>query len=341
MFNKIYDFIKENIKDLLFFFFWIVFVYVICFAIKIPYEVEMPGGTIDLGNRVTIDGEKTEIEGSFNMAYVGVVYGSIPHVLLGLVLPDWEVIKESDYLSENETVEDLNNREKVYLEQSKNQAMVAALVEAGIEYEITNEKNNVIYIDEEAETTLKVGDNIIECEGEEVKSIDSVIALIKEKKKGDIINLKVLRDDKEKEVTAKVYETEDGPKIGILSITTYDVVTEKVIEIESKSSESGPSGGMMMALMIYNALTEQDLTNGKKIVGTGTIDEYGNVGEIGGVKYKLMGAVKDKADVFLVPKDNYEEAMEVKEEKDYDIEIVSVEKLVDAINYLEGDDNKK
>ena len=85
MFNKIYDFIKENIKDLLFFFFWIVFVYVICFAIKIPYEVEMPGGTIDLGNRVTIDGEKTEIEGAFNMAYVGVVYGSIPHVLLGLV----------------------------------------------------------------------------------------------------------------------------------------------------------------------------------------------------------------------------------------------------------------
>ena len=76
-------------------------------------------------------------------------------------------------------------------------------------------------------------------------------------------------------------------------------------------------------------------------MGTGTIDEYGNVGEIGGVKYKLMGAVKDKADVFLVPKDNYEEAMEVKEEKDYDIEIVSVEKLVDAINYLEGDDNKK
>ena len=46
-----------------------------------------------------------------------------------------------------------------------------------------------------------------------------------------------------------------------------------------------------MALMIYNALTEQDLTNGKKIVGTGTIERDGSVGVIGGVKYKIMGAV--------------------------------------------------
>ena len=90
-----------------------------------------------------------------------------------------------------------------------------------------------------------------------------------------------------------------------------------------------------MALMVYNALTKQDLTKGMKVVGTGTIDLDGKVGEIGGVKYKLMGAVKNKADVFLVPKENYKEAMRVKEKKKYDIEIVEVRTLKDAIDYLE------
>lgn len=295
----------------------------------------MPGGTINLGNRVTVDGEKVSVEGSFNMAYVGVVYGSIPHVLLGLVLPDWEVIKQSDYLSESESIEDLTKREKVYLEQSKDHAMIAALKAAGISYELENQQNNVVYLDEEAKTTLEIGDNIIECEGQKVEDVNTVIEIVNSKIEGDTIKLKVLRNNKEKDVTAKIYKSENGLKIGVLSLSTYDIVTEKKIEIESKASESGPSGGMMMALMIYNALTDQDLTNGKKIVGTGTIDEDGTVGKIGGVKYKIMGAVKDKADVFLVPKGNYEEAIEVKKAKNYDIEIVSVEKLSDAIKYLE------
>ena len=91
-----------------------------------------------------------------------------------------------------------------------------------------------------------------------------------------------------------------------------------------------------MALMTYNALTKQDLTHGKNIVGTGTINLDGTVGEIGGVKYKLMGAVRKNADVLLVPEGNYEEAMKVKKDKGYDIDIVSVKKLSDAINYLEG-----
>ena len=91
-----------------------------------------------------------------------------------------------------------------------------------------------------------------------------------------------------------------------------------------------------MALMIYNAVTEQDLTHGKKIVGTGTIALDGTVGAIGGVKYKVMGAASEKADIFLVPADNYEEALDVIEEKGYNMDVVSVSNLKDAINYLEG-----
>ena len=90
----------------------------------------------------------------------------------------------------------------------------------------------------------------------------------------------------------------------------------------------------MMALAIYNGLIEKDITGGYRIIGTGTIDKDGNVGAIGGVKYKLLGAAKKKAKVFIVPKDNYEEAMSIKEKNKLDIAIMRVKTLDDAIEQL-------
>ncbi|MCI8575863.1 MAG: hypothetical protein HFI09_05270, partial [Bacilli bacterium] len=102
----------------------------------------------------------------------------------------------------------------------------------------------------------------------------------------------------------------------------------------SKSSESGPCGGLMNALAIYNALVEEDITKGKKIIGTGTIDRDGTVGDIGGVKYKLLGAAKKKADIFLVPEKNYDEAIQVKNENHLDIRVISVRTLEEALAAL-------
>ena len=159
---------------------------------------------------------------------------------------------------------------------------------------------------------------------------------VNSKNVGDEIVFTVLRDGKEKKVNGKIYEEDGALYVGISVITTFDIGSDIKVEIETKAAESGPSGGMMMALMTYNSITKQDLTHGKKIVGTGTISLDGTVGAIGGVKYKLMGAVSEKADIFLVPADNYEEALDVKKEKGYNIDIVSVNTLQDAIDYLEG-----
>ena len=90
----------------------------------------------------------------------------------------------------------------------------------------------------------------------------------------------------------------------------------------------------MLSLAIYNSLVEEDITGGKKIVGTGTIDADGNVGAIGGVKYKIAAAVKAKADLFLVPSDNYEEAKEVVEKHNYKIKLISVSTFDEAIDKL-------
>lgn len=335
MFNNFYDrfknFMKENFLFLLFLILFIVVTFV-----RVPYEVNMPGGVINLGNRVTVDGESVSIDGTFNMAYVSVVQGSIPYILLSYIIPDWDVVPESETMYENETIEDANKRSKLYLEQSIDYATVVAMDQAGVGYQISNRVNYVAFIGEDAKTTLKVGDNILSINGEEIEDINVMSDRIQDIKVGEKVSFIVLRNNKEIEASAVIYEEDGKNYVGISAITTFDLDTDVDIEISTKATESGPSGGMMMTLMVYNALTKQDLTHGMNIVGTGTINLDGTVGDIGGVKYKLMGAVKNDADVFLVPSGNYEEAMEVKKEKGYNIDIVSVENFSDAVSYLEG-----
>ncbi|MBO1337756.1 S16 family serine protease [Streptomyces sp. VRA16 Mangrove soil] len=68
----------------------------------------------------------------------------------------------------------------------------------------------------------------------------------------------------------------------------------------------GPSAGLLFSLGIVDLLDGNgsggDLTGGKKIAGTGTIDAKGAVGAVGGVSMKVQAADRDGATVFLVPK---------------------------------------
>ena len=135
-------------------------------------------------------------------------------------------------------------------------------------------------------------------------------------------------------VKSSVFEVDGIRYVGIMITSNYDAITNKKVNINVKRNESGSSGGLMLSLAIYSKLTGNDLTKGDKIIGTGTIDMKGNVGTISGVKYKLIGAVKKKAKVFLCPEENYEEAIRIKEEKKYNIDIVKVNTFEEAINYL-------
>ena len=95
-----------------------------------------------------------------------------------------------------------------------------------------------------------------------------------------------------------------------------------------------PDSNKGKVLKVYNALTKEDITHGLKIVGTGTIDFDGNAGEIDGVKYKLLGAVKNKADIFICPKENYEEAINLVNNRKLNIKVVGVSTLKEAREYL-------
>ena len=210
---------------------------------------------------------------------------------------------------------------------------MVAFDKANLEYEVNNRKVNIIYVYEEADTDLKIGDQIVEINGVKINSKEEALNEIS---KSDIIKFKVINNGVIYERYANKVMIDGNKLVGVMVCETKEVIPSKEVNINFKKSESGPSGGFMMSLSIYDLLTEEDLTKGLKIVGTGTIDEFGNVGVIGGVSHKIKAAVKEKADIFFVPTENYEESRKTVLEDNLDIELVEVKHIDDAIEYLNG-----
>lgn len=334
MFSKVYENLKKFIISE-----WKPLLFIILFALvtnlRLPYVIEAPGGAVDLTDRVVLNTDN-EVKGSFNMAYVTSITGTPLSLLIAGVRSDWDIVKQSDLTLDGEDYEDSIERDKMYLQEAKENAIISAYHEAGAHIEIKNTHNKIIYIGKEANTDLQIGDIILRVDGVECHNLESIKSLIESYKENAKVTIDIIRDGKEKQAFAKLYKDDDGVKIGLISILQHDIETDPKIEVKYKNSESGPSGGLMTALEIYNRLTEDDLTKGRKIIGTGTIDDLGNVGGIGGVKYKLAGAVKEHAEVFLCPKENYEEAKSLQEKQNYDIRVIGVDTLKEAIQELEG-----
>ena len=329
MLNKLYvqtkTFIKENIKFLLIL---IVIFFVLTF--ELPYYIDTPGGLIDVSERLEVE-DGYGINGSLNLAYISEFRATIPTLIVAYFNGDWEIIKKDAVVADNETIEENNYRNKILLEEANQNAIIVAFDKAGLDYEVTNRKVNIIYIYEEADTDLKIGDIITEINGVEINSKEEALNIIKE---SDELSIKVINDGVGYNRYANKVDIGGEDLIGIMVSETKDVTPSKDVSINFKESESGPSGGFMMSLSIYDYLTSDDLTKGLKIVGTGTIDEFGNVGVIGGIEHKIKAAVKEDADIFFSPSANYAEALEVVTKENLDITLVEVSHIDDAIEYL-------
>jgi PDZ domain-containing protein len=80
------------------------------------------------------------------------------------------------------------------------------------------------------------------------------------------------------------------------------------VTITPRGLGRGPSAGLAFTLEVYDALSGHRLANGRKVAVTGTIDLAGRVGPIGGVRQKVLGAVRRHADLVLVPDANAADA---------------------------------
>lgn len=334
--KKIGKSLKKYLKE----YYKIILVYILLlalFLIKLPYYISAPGGLINTSDKVSTQ-DNFKLKGTLNMAYVSEIHATIPTLIYAAINDDWDIEKETEVKSENETIEEKYYRSKMLLEEGNDIALLVAYKHSDVDYEITNNKVYVTYIDKIANTNLKIGDQILKVDNQKINNKTELFAYIKSKNIKDNVKIEVLDIKGEKQTRkAKLINLLNEPKIGAVITETFDIKSNKKVNFNFKESESGSSGGLMLTLTIYSHLNKIDLTNGKTIVGTGTIDINGNVGEISGVKYKLIGAVNKGADVFIVPEgENYKEAKKVKKQKGYDIDLVPVETFEETLKYLEN-----
>jgi len=334
MTNKIYEktkkFIKENYKFLIAY-----IIVLLLFTVSLDYEIYTPGGLSNLNKRIEVE-DGYSSEGSFNLTYVSAKKGTIPFILLSYIIPTWDLVSLDETRIETEGYEEILARGKIDLESVNENAIAVAFEAAEINYEITENDLTVYYVFDEAKTNLKVGDIIKEVDEIKVNTLDDLSKVLETKEENDKINFKIIRNGKTQEKSGILFESDGKKIIGLYLTNVIKVKTNKEIEFNYKGNESGASGGLMSTLEIYNRIVKEDITKGLKIAGTGTINLDGTVGEIGGVKYKLRGAVKKKADVFIVPEGNYEEALEIKEKEKYNIKLIEAKNFTQVLNDLEN-----
>jgi PDZ domain-containing protein len=171
-----------------------------------------------------------------------------------------------------------------------------------------------------ADGVVKAGDEIVSVNGKAVSSPADVGKEVRKGEIGDTVTLEVLRAEEPgaeptpttlEVVTVANPKPEDPnaapqPYMGIVVGVAY----EAPFDIEfADSNVGGPSAGMMFSLGIIDMLTEGQLNGGKHVAGTGTIDPEGNVGPIGGIQQKLVGARDAGAEIMLAPQDNCAEVV--------------------------------
>jgi len=145
---------------------------------------------------------------------------------------------------------------------------------------------------------LRPCDQIVGADGHELAQSDDLSKLIQSHRPGTKVALRIKRDGQEQTIDVPVVAASGRRLIGVDLEPRYRVPV--TIDIDT-SDISGPSAGLAMALAIIDQLTPGDLTGGKNIAVTGTIDPSGHVGEIGALEQKAVAARAAGAKVFIVP----------------------------------------
>ncbi|GIG85879.1 hypothetical protein Pen02_08150 [Plantactinospora endophytica] len=281
-------------------------------AAPIPYVVLGPGPTVDtLGRQddkevIQISGQETSTSaGQLRLTTVGVQ----PDVKLLSAIAGWfssdeAVVPYELIYPPGQTQQQVEERNAEDFAASQTSAETAALRELGYPVEVVV-KN--VTAGGPSEGTLKVGDVITSVDDKPVPVANTLTDLIRARPAGTSLKIGYTRDRTPATATIVSAATDNNPpRIGVEIEQRQPHPFELKIDL---GDIGGPSAGLMFALGIIDKVRSEDLTGGKIIAGTGTINDLGEVGPIGGIPQKLVGAKNAGAKYFLVPAGNCEEAV--------------------------------
>jgi PDZ domain-containing protein len=152
---------------------------------------------------------------------------------------------------------------------------------------------------------LAAGMVVTGVDGGRIGSLADLKTALAKHKAGQTVTLAVLDGTHRRTLHVRLISDSAVPGRALLGIEGEDEAPTVKLPIKVRIDTGdlgGPSAGLAFTLEIYDSLTGRKLAHGRFIAATGTIDEHGDVGLVGGIKGKTIGARKNGFDVMLVPK---------------------------------------
>ncbi len=315
----------------------LVAVFVLAFAaawIRLPYYAVGPGPANDVAPLIDVQGvPRYASEGRLIMTTVRWQQVTALQSLVAWIDESRFIVSEDVIYPPGADREQEEERAISQMDQSKIHASIVVLSEL-FDYPEEHGKGALIQAtgpDCPADGELFVGDVVLAIDGRRVDSLrdaqrtidrvplDEPVAF-RVRAGGEVHDIELVREP--------CGPDREEPLVGISMVNAFPFP----IEISS-GDVGGPSGGLMFSLGLYDTLTPEDLTEGRTIAGTGTIDPDGVVGPIGGIADKVIGAERAGATVFLVPARNMKELVDI---DTGDMRLISVATFDDAVEALEA-----
>lgn len=315
----------------------------IAWPITVPYYTLSPGPVYDSADFVTVEGGEPSELGELLFLTVSLKEANVFEWAAGNVDDSVDIRPRENIRPSGVSPEQLRRESLAAMEQSQQDAIFVALTRLG--YDVTLIGTGALVIDSipdsAADGVLFPNDVIVEMDGQIVAFRSDIIDQLDGLSVGDLVTMLVERpvdgrappsEDTDIELVLGAHPDDPNrPLIGIILDNNEPIVEFPVEVVIDSQNIGGPSAGMMFSLQIIDQLTEEELTHGARIAGTGTISRDGTVGGIGGVRQKVYGAIDSGAVAVLVPAANYPGAIEAAGD---DITVVRVETIDDALDYL-------
>ena len=303
---------------------------------QMPVVTLLPGPTEDVLPHVKVTGgaRTYQTTGSMFLTTVGVDERvNFYEALLDFADRDVAVVPRESIYPKGQSDEEIDLQNAAEMDGSKLAATVVGLRKAGIKVDTVPDGVRVAGVldGSAADGNLEAGDQVLSVGGVRVSSTDTLRAQITKAKIGRRLSFTVRRGNTTRTVQVTPRPAPDDPKRPYVGVSLSDIFNFPVhVSIETENI-GGPSAGLMFALSIVDKLGPDNLTKGRSIAGTGTIDYNGKVGPIGGIQQKLIAARRAGATIFLCPADNYAEA---RQHPPRGLQLVPVKSIDEALNWL-------
>ena len=312
--------------------------------IPTPYTIQSPGPTFDTLEQVDIEGETLDMieidgaqtyptEGQLELTTISVSgpptsTSTLLEVLYHAAQP-YPAITPAELLYPPDTTGDeVRSQNAEAMADSQSWAVAAALEHLGIDYQ-----QRLFALDfaedSPAAQFLVPNDEMLSLNGTQITGHGQLVNTIQEAN-GQPVDLRVRRNGDDQTFTIPVTQAEDGTyQIGVYLDSEFVFPIDVEIHLQDVG---GPSAGLIFTLALIDRMTEDSVTDGRHIAGTGTIDPDGTVGPIGGVQQKVMAAASAGATIFLAPETNCSEITHVPD----GMTVYSVDTLDTALEILDA-----